>query len=725
MPDWTAKSSPSPEGGTVLTWTQDPGLGQRKNVMSQLHEFRGAGFTKWVAVVALVLAPTLTAMPAFADVAVPEVPTSVLVTPGDSQLTVSWSEPASDGGDTITGYTVTATDGSTPTTCSWTSGTLTCTITSLTNGTAYSVTVVATNSIGDSDNSATAYGTPNVVPGTPVLASVASGNQALTATWTAPSNNGTAITGYTATATSGLDTFSCTTTSLTCSITGLVNGTEYSVTLIASNAAGASAESDPVLGTPLSVPDAPTNVLVSRVFDGITVSWTAPAQNGGDAITEYTVTATPNDASGDMTCSWTTGDGALTCDLSGVSNTANYSIVVVATNSVGNSAGSTAASTTGYSAPGAPSINTVTVGNTTLTLTITPGTTGGLSRTDYVYSLDNGVTYTSFGTATGPFVITGLTNGTTYRVSVAAVNGVDTGAFSARATAVPATVPSAPRWLHGVRGSTTATLLWNPSASNGGSAITSYFVSDLHGHTCTTSTFTCTVTGLTNGVSYVFYVVAYNSRGPSAPSNSNLVTPATTPGAPGITSVIAGNRSVEVTYTAPVSTGGAALGYYDYSVDGGATWQSGQYRTKNTVVITLAGQHITTKTALIITGLVNGTTYSVKIRARNIVGAGAASVATSAIPFTTPGKTVIQAVATTTTTATVTFTAPVTGGRALTSYQYSLNNGTTWVTRSSGTTASPLVISGLTTKRFYSVLVRAVSSAGSGLASAPFRFQTK
>ena len=334
-----------------------------------------------------------------------------------------------------------------------------------------------------------------------------------------------------------------------------------------------------------------------------------------------------------------------------------------------------------------------------------------MSRTDYVYSLDNGVTFTSFATATGPFVITGLANGTTYHVSVAAVNDLDTGAFSSRVNGVPATVPSAPRWLHGVRGSTTATLLWNPPATNGGSAITSYVVSDLHGHTCTTSTMTCTVSGLTNGVSYVFYVVAINSRGTSAPSNSNLVIPATTPGAPGITSVVAGNRSVVVTFTAPTTTGGAALGYYDYSVNGGTSWQSGQYRTKNT--------------ALTITGLVNGTSYSVKIRARNIVGAGTASAATSAVPFTTPGKTVIQSIVTTSTTATVTFAAPGTGGRAITSYQYSLNNGTTWVTRSSGTTASPLVITGLVTKHFSSVQVRAVSSAGSGLASTPFRFQTK
>ena len=693
--------------------------------MSHIFEFRGAGFTKWVAVIALFLAPTFAALPAYADAVSPDAPTSVIVTPGDSQLIISWGAPVSNGGDAITAYTATATDGSSSSTCGWTTGTLTCTISSLTNGTSYAVTIVATNSIGDSDNSETVNGTPNVVPGTPTLSSVVPGNQSLTVTWTAPSNDGTGITGYTATAADGLSTLTCTSVLLTCTITGLVNGTEYSVSLVASNAAGPSAESDPLTGTPLSVPGAPTDVQVMRVFDGITVTWTAPTLNGGDEITDYTVTASPDDASGAVTCGWTTGDGALTCDLTGVSNTATYSVVVVATNSVGESAGSTSASTNGYSAPGAPAISTVTVGNTTLTLTITPGTTGGLSRTDYVYSLDNGVTYTSFGTATGPFVITGLANGTTYHVSVAAVNDLGTGTFSSRANGVPATVPSAPRWLHGVRGSTTATLLWNPSATNGGSAITSYFVSDLHGHTCTTSTMTCTVSGLTNGVSYVFYVVAYNSRGPSAPSNSNLVIPATTPGAPGITSVVAGNRSVVVTFTAPTTTGGAALGYYDYSVDGGTSWQSGQYRTTNTVIITLAGEHITTKTALTITGLVNGTSYSVKIRARNIVGAGTASVATSAVPFTTPGKSFIQSIVTTSTSATVTFVAPLTGGRAITSYQYSLNNGTTWVTRSSGTTTSPLVITGLVTKQFYSVRVRAVSSAGAGLASAPFRFQTK
>jgi large repetitive protein len=458
-------------------------------------------------------------------------------------------------------------------------------------------------------------------------------------------------------------------------------------------------------------PDAPTSVQVDRVFGGITVSWTEPVENGGDAITSYTVTAEPDDASANVTCGWTTGEGALTCDLSGASNTATYSVTVVATNAAGDSAPSAAVTTNGFTAPGAPTISAITPGNTTLTVSITPGTTGGLSITDYRYSLNNGVTSTSFAADAAPFTITGLTNGTTYQVSVAAVNLLNTGTFSSPVSAVPATVPSAPRWLHGVRGSTTATLLWNPSASNGGSAITSYLVSDLHGHTCSTSTLSCTVTGLTNGVAYLFYVVANNSRGASIPSNSNFVTPATTPSAPGIASTVAGNRSIAVTLTSPVSNGGATVGYYDYSIDGGATWASGQYRTKGAV--------------LKITGLVNGTTYCVKVRARNTVGAGTASATVVATPFSIPGLPVVRTIVTTNTTAAVAFATPETGGRAITSYQYSLNNGTTWLFRASGTTASPLVITGLLSSHFYSVRVRAVNTAGAGLPSAPFRFQTK
>jgi hypothetical protein len=82
----------------------------------------------------------------------PDAPTDVVATAGDGEATVTWDAPASNGGAAIDEYTVTSDPGGQ--TCVWTTGPLSCTVTGLTNGTAYTFTVVATNSVGDSDPSA-------------------------------------------------------------------------------------------------------------------------------------------------------------------------------------------------------------------------------------------------------------------------------------------------------------------------------------------------------------------------------------------------------------------------------------------------------------------------------------------------------------------------------------------------------------------------------------------
>jgi chitodextrinase len=112
------------------------------------------------------------------------------------------------------------------------------------------------------------------------------------------------------------------------------------------------------------------------------------------------------------------------------------------------------------------------------------------------------------------------------------VNSIGQGAYSAAVSALPATVPGAPAWLHGQRGNGSAVLSWNAPFFNGGSAITGFLVSDGHGHTCTTTTHSCTVTGLTNGTAYTFHVVAQNAQGSSPVSNADTITPATTPVSP-------------------------------------------------------------------------------------------------------------------------------------------------------------------------------------------------
>ena len=79
-------------------------------------------------------------------------------------------------------------------------------------------------------------------------------------------------------------------------------------------------------------------------------------------------------------------------------------------------------------------------------------------------------------------------------------------------------------------------------------------------------------------------------------------------------------------------------------------------------------------------------------------------------PIARPGAPTITAITPGDSYLSVAFTAGSAGGDPITSYQYSLNGGTTW-TSVTGMT-SPLVIDGLTDGTSYTVILRAVSAAG-------------
>ncbi len=75
----------------------------------------------------------------------PGAPTNAHAVPGNGSADVTWSAPASDGGSAITGYTVTSTPDSQTCQASDATG---CTVSTLTNGTAYTFSVTATNDVG-------------------------------------------------------------------------------------------------------------------------------------------------------------------------------------------------------------------------------------------------------------------------------------------------------------------------------------------------------------------------------------------------------------------------------------------------------------------------------------------------------------------------------------------------------------------------------------------------
>jgi hypothetical protein len=132
------------------------------------------------------------------------------------------------------------------------------------------------------------------VPGAPTIGTATAGNASATVTWTAPaSNGGSAITGYVITPSSGSPV--TVGNVLTSTVTGLTNGTAYTFKVAAINAVGTgpqSAASNSVTPTASTakVPGAPTHVVATAGNASAKLTWTAPASNGGSAITGYLIT---------------------------------------------------------------------------------------------------------------------------------------------------------------------------------------------------------------------------------------------------------------------------------------------------------------------------------------------------------------------------------------------------------------------------------------------------
>jgi len=537
----------------------------------------------------------------------PGAPTGVSATAGDAQAAVSFTAPASDGGSAVTSYTVTSAPGGKTATCPGSP----CTVTGLTNGTSYTFTVHATNSIGDStESAASAAVTPVSVPGAPTGVSAQPGDGQASVTFTPPADHGgLPITSYTVTASPGGATATC--PGSPCVVTGLTDGTSYTFTVHASNSEGDSAESGASSAvTPAALPGVPTGVSATAGNGQASVSFTAPASDGGSAITGYTVTASPGGVT--ATCP------GSPCTVTGLTGGTSYTFTVHATNAIGDSSESAASSAvTPVGPPAKPSNVGFIPGDGQFGVSLLAPADGGSAITGYEISLDGGLTWNTLTTTiSGAKVngtVTGLVNGTTYEVQVRAVNVNGPGAGSTSQSVTPATTPDAPSGVTATGGPGQASVSFTAPADSGGAAVTSYTVtSSPDGKTATCPGSPCVVTGLTNGTSYTFTVHATNAAGNSAESAaSSAVTPVSVPGTPGGVSAKAHDTSIEVGFSAPDS-GGSPITGYEYSIDGGMTWQP---LTTTTSGSGLAGT---------ITGLTPGTEYPVTLRGVNAVGAGTA-----------------------------------------------------------------------------------------------------
>ena len=671
-----AFTAPAADGGATIT---------SYTVTSSPGGFTAMGATSPISVVGLTNGTTYTftatatnsigtgpasaASNSVTPLGVPGAPTIGTASAGNAQASVTFAGPASNGGASITQYQVTSNPGGFV-------GTGTASpivVAGLTNGTSYTFTAVATNSIGSSVASLPSNGVTPKAPQT-----ITFNNPGAQSFGTAPI--------LTATATSSLPPSFSSISTAVCTVTSggaLTFVSAGTCTITADQSGNASVLAAPGITQSFAVnavvPSAPTIGAVSAQPGQVTVGFTAPASNGGAAITSYTATSSPGNLTGSATTS-----PIVVADL--VDGT-TYTFAVTATNVAGigaASAQSTAvtpktAQTITFANPGAQAFGTTPALTATASSSLMPtfsAATPGVCTTTSAGTL----TFVSAGTCT----IEADQAGNTIFLAAPTIS---------QSFSVIAIAANAPTIGTATAGNTEASITFSAPTSSGGSSITGYTVTSTPGNlTASGPASPITIAGLDNGTSYTFVVMANTAAGigaTSVPSNAVM------PKAPQSISFL--NPGTQNFGTTPTLSAGATSGLM-------ASFASS----------TMGVCTVTTGGALSFVSAGTCTIEATQAGDAQYLAAPAVSQ-TFTVASVLPGAPVIGTVTTGNAQALVAFSAPASsGGAAITGYTVTSNpSGIT----GSGAT-SPISVMGLTNDTAYTFTVAATNSVGTGASSA-------
>ena len=440
----------------------------------------------------------------------PAAPTNVTAAPATSSALIAWTAPGSDGGTPVTSYTITPYIGTTAQTSTAVSAPATsATVKGLTNGATYTFKVKATNSVGDSAQSAA---TSAVTPGftlfefaTPAISDAGD---------TSSINVGVRFTADSGGQIRGLRFYKDALNTGT-HVGSLWNSAGSLLAQATFASESASGWQSVTFATPVDVAAGTTYV----------ASYLAPAGR-------YSVTGGQFASSGvdnpplraPSSSNGVYAYGAATAFPTSSFNATNYWVDVLFTPPP---------------APNAPTNVTATAGAQSATVNWTAPSTG--SPTSYtiqprVGGSPSGTPKTITGTPPATSTtVTGLTAGTTYTFTVTAANANGSSPASAPSNSVTptaASTPTAPTVVAAQEDSKAAIVRWTAPSSDGGNPISSYTVTPYIGAqaqpttTADGSDTSVAVTGLTNATSYTFRIEATNSAGTSpASAASNAVIP--------------------------------------------------------------------------------------------------------------------------------------------------------------------------------------------------------
>jgi titin len=587
----------------------------------------------------------------------------------------------------------------------------------LLNGSSYIVRLRASNAEGHSTDVSQSF-VPRTVPTSPRISSITPGNGTASVTYHASSyDGGNAIIDYRYRLSSihGMTSYISIGMTYTFNIIGLSNGVEYSMTMVAVNAEGQSAASDANTFIPFTAATSPTITKITEGNQRVDIEFVAPSFDGGSPITEYKYSLSTDGSTGYSDLAYTLSGSVYKSILQniGLQNAVQYPLIIVAVNLGGYSTPSVVSYFTPYTTPDPPTITNVEPGSGSVTIYYTPGSNNGDTITSYLYSIDTYNYYAIDNTnpMINPFVLTGLTNGTLYAITMKAVNRAGASVASTSYAFRPRTVPDAPTIDYLIAGNQSIIVHFIAPSFNGGDAITNYSYNVGGGDiSMNTTASPYTITGLTNGTSYAVTVKAINVAGSSASSNTITAIPFTNPDSPTNVILTASLESIVVNFTAPAYNGGYSIINYIYSLNGGSDVYTN-----------------TTSTTFTIGGLTKGTSYQLKMKSVSFVtqSVNYSPLSNTVVAYGTSDPPVINSVMYGDKSGTVYYTPPsFQGGDTdiqILYYTYSLN-GAGYV--NIGLT-NPYTITGLVNGTSYTVIMRAVNIAGESANSNTILFVPK